>query len=213
MRKGVVFDFDGVIIDSFEVQKKALLGSYQMVAGEGSPSLEEFFSYSGDSIENIFRQMNLPLTMVEPYKKISRENLDSIIVFDGIPEILAHLKKRGYKIGLCTGKNRERTVEILDYLKLSQYFNAVVCSDDVEHPKPAPDSLESAIQCMGLDKSNVVMIGDAPNDIKCAKHLNVKSVAVTWGEIQRSRLEQEQPDRIIDAVCELEDVIGVLLNK
>lgn len=212
MRKGVIFDFDGVIIDSFKVQKKALMESYKMVVGEGKPSLEEFFSYSGDSIENIFRQMHLPLTMVEPYKKISRENLDGIVVFDGIFELLVHLTERGYKIGLCTGKNRERTVEILDYLELSQYFNTVVCSDDVEHPKPAPDSLEASIRCLGLDKNNAVMVGDAPNDIQCANNLDVKSIAVTWGEISRERLEEEQPDCIIDNVSELENAIELLLK-
>lgn len=212
MKRGVIFDFDGVIIDSFKVQKKALLESYKIVVGEGTPSLEEFFSYSGDSIENIFRQMNLPLSMVEPYKKISRENLDSIVVFDGIFELLAHLKNREYKIGLCTGKNRERTIEILDYLGLSRYFNAVVCSDDVEHPKPAPDSLETVIRCLGIDKKNAVMVGDAPNDIQCANNLDVKSIAVTWGEIGRERLEEEQPDCIINHVYELEDAIEILLR-
>lgn len=211
MDKGIIFDFDGVIIDSFKVQEKALLESYQMIMKEGEPSLEEFFSYSGDSIENIFCQMGLPLTMVEPYKKISRENIDCITVFEGIVELLVNLKKQGYKVGLCTGKNRERTVEILKYLDLSQYFDVVICSDDVARPKPAPDSLELAIQSLGIDQSDAVMVGDAPNDIKCAKGLKVKSIAVTWGEIEQAVLEQEQPDCIANNVCELEKLLQIII--
>lgn len=211
MDKGIIFDFDGVIIDSFKVQEKALLESYQMIVGEGKPSLEEFFSCSGDSIENIFRHMGLPLTMVEPYKKISRENMDCITVFEGIVELLEHLKKQGYKIGLCTGKNRERTLEILEYLDLSQYFDVVICSDDVARPKPAPDSLELAIQLLGIDGKRAVMVGDAPNDIKCAKSLKVKSIAVTWGEIEQTVLEREQPDCIAGSVCVLEKLLQIIL--
>lgn len=213
MNKGVIFDFDGVIIDSFGVQEKALLESYQMIVGKGKPSLEEFFGYSGDSLENIFHHMNLPLAMIEPYKKISRENIDCIVVFDGIIELLGSLQLQGYKIGLCTGKNRERTIEILDYLKLSKYFDVVICSDDVENPKPAPDSLALAIQLLNLDKNNTVMVGDAPNDIKCAKNLDVKSIAAAWGKMERKMLEKEQPDCIVDNVYEFQDKLELLFEE
>ena len=56
------------------------------------------------------------------------------------------------------------------------------------------------------------MVGDAPNDIQCANNLDVKSIAVTWGEISRERLEEEQPDCIIDNVSELENAIELLLK-
>lgn len=213
MNKGVIFDFDGVIIDSFRVQEKALLDSYRIIVGEGEPSVTEFLSYSGDSLENIFCHMNLPLTMVEPYKRISRENIDCIVVFDGIVEILNRLKEQGYKTGLCTGKNRERTIEILNYFNLSMYFDVVICSDDVGRAKPAPDSLALAIQLLSLDKKNAVMIGDAPNDIKCAKNIAMKSIAVTWGKIDRQLLEKEQPDCIVNDICEFEKVLKQTLQE
>jgi 3-amino-5-hydroxybenzoic acid synthesis related protein len=212
LKKGVVFDFDGVIINSFEVQKRALKESYNIVVGVGEPSVEEFFSYSGDSLENIFRKMNLPLDMVKFYNEISRQQLDCIYIYDGMRELLQNLREQGYNCGLCTGKNRKRTIEILKKLDLEMFFDTIICSDDVRRPKPHPDSLELVLKNIGITKESVVMIGDAPNDIICAKSIDVKVIGVSWGEIKKEILVQEHPDYIVDTVDELFDRLKYLLR-
>lgn len=60
MNRAVIFDFDGVIINSLEVQRKAFTASYNKVIGEGTPPFKEFLSHSGNSIHNIFEIMGLP---------------------------------------------------------------------------------------------------------------------------------------------------------
>jgi pyrophosphatase PpaX len=212
LKKGVIFDFDGVIINSSEIQRQALLGSYKLIVGEGIPSFEEFFSHSGDSLENIFLKMNLPLEMVEPYRKISREKIDLIKTYPGIKDLLEKLTTAGYKCALCTGKDRIRTLEMLAKLKFDKYFETVACSDDVENPKPHKDSLILAINNLGISLDNAVMIGDARNDIICAKNAGVKSIAVTWGDVSRGILEREKPSYIADTVDELFDAIICLIG-
>jgi len=207
LKKGIVFDFDGVIINSTEIQRYAFLESYRLIVGEGTPSFEEFLSYSGDSLDNIFLKMKLPLEMIEPYRRISRERVWAIKVYDGMKDLLELLKKKGYECAICTGKDRLRTLEILDKLKLSKYFKTVACSDDVKNPKPHPDSLNMAINNLGVRRDNVVMIGDAKNDILCAKRAGVKVIAVTWGEVPKTVLEAECPDHMADTVEELSNVI------
>lgn len=207
MKKGIVFDFDGVIINSSEIQKRALMESYRLIVGEGTPSFDEFLSYSGDSLENIFLKMKLPLEMIEPYRAISREGISAIKIYDGIKNLLRFLKKNGYKCALCTGKDRLRTIELLDKLMLNEYFETIVCSDDVKNPKPHPDSLIRAINNLGVSPDNAVMIGDARNDIICAKRAGVKSIAVTWGDVPKKVLEQETPDYLVNTVDELLTVI------
>ena len=145
-------------------------------------------------ITNIFLKMKLPLEMIEPYRRISRERVWAIKVYDGMKDLLELLKKKGYECAICTGKDRLRTLEILDKLKLSKYFKTVACSDDVKNPKPHPDSLNMAINNLGVRRDNVVMIGDAKNDILCAKRAGVKVIAVTWGEVPKTVLEAECPD-------------------
>lgn len=213
MVKVCVFDLDGVIINSFELQKKALHYSYEKVGGKGEVSEEEFFSHSGNSLENIFRLMNLPQEMIPYYRKFSSENISCIKIYDRMVELLEYLKEQDITCGICTGKERKRTIDILKAFDLIKYFPYVVCSDEVECAKPAPDSLICIAQKMGCELDDMIMVGDAANDIFCAKNAGVKSIGVTWGEFTRSQLEQAQPDWLVDSVLEIKSIFEKIIHE
>ncbi len=199
----VVFDFDGVVINSMNVQRKALFESHKAIVGKGEPSFEEFLNHSGDSISNIFQKMGLPLEMIPVYVEVSRNSLSEIQVFDGIRDLLRTLNNKGVKCAICTGKDKSRTLEILKYLDLDKYFQAVCCSDEVENPKPHQESLLLALNRLNASKDNAVMIGDAVNDIYCARDAGVKSIAVTWGEVDFIDLKNANPNFLVETVSEL----------
>lgn len=207
--KAVVFDFNGVIIDSVDLQRFAFYESYKISVGEGSPSFEDFLKYSGDSVKNIFVKMNLPLEMVEHYKRISREKINDIKLYDGIIDLLRNLYIAGCKCSLCTGKDRERTVEILKKLNIYECFDTIICSDDIQNPKPHPEGLLYLMRYFNIMQENIVMVGDGCNDILFARNAGVKSIAVTWGEVDKKILEKEQPDFIVSTTNEL---LNVILN-
>lgn len=213
-KKIVCFDFDGVIISSAEVQRCAFNESYQQVTGKCAEEklLQEFFHNSGDSLKNIFEKMRLPLEMIEHYRKVSIDQMDKIRVFDGMRELLEKLKQNDILCGLCTGKDRKRTMMILDKLELAQYFTSVVCSDDVSKAKPDPESLFTLMKNMNATPDNVVMVGDANNDVKCARGAKVPVISVSWGDVEREVLLQENPDYLADTVAELEEYIEKLLK-
>lgn len=214
MRRAAIFDFDGVIINSTDVQRRAFLESYRIIVGNSVPSFEEFLSHSGDSIENIFKKMGLASEMVGLYRKICRENIDHIKVYDGIEALLAHLINKKILCGLCTGKDKTRVVEILNKLKLHRYFDTIVCPDDVINPKPHPESLLLALQRLDVSARHSVMIGDAENDIICAREAGVRSIAVTWGDISRKSLEKASPDFIVEDMSDLGmNIVRLLFNK
>ena len=137
MFKNIIFDFDGVIINSHAVQIKALTESFKDICGEGVPPYDDFFRLSGDSLKNIFTKLNLPLEMVPTYQKISRENINLIKIHDGMFELLQELNEIGCFCALCTGKDRCRTIEILQKFHMEHLFKFVVCSDDIVNPKHA----------------------------------------------------------------------------
>lgn len=207
MRKYLVFDFDGVIINSHSLQRKALEESFQKVVGNGEVPYQEFFKNSGDSLSNIFLKLDLPLEMVPFYTSISENNLDMIKIHNGIKYMLERLTSEGYKLALCTGKERKRTLAILKYLCIKKYFKVVVCSDDVENPKPKPDSLIKCIEKLGANLEDTVMIGDGINDIDCAKNAGVFSIGVTWGDTQKEDIINAEPDAVVNNVYELLKII------
>ena len=85
--KNIIFDFDGVIINSHDVQIKALTESFKAICGAGVPPYDDFFRHSGDSLKNIFMQLGLPLDMVPIYQMVSKENIDLIISDVVMPKI------------------------------------------------------------------------------------------------------------------------------
>ena len=115
----LIFDLDGCIIDSSEVQKAAFYGSYKEVVGDDNcPSYEEYIKYTGDSISNVMRKMGLPIEMVGPYRRISSSSIDKIIVNEKCVELIKKARRNGSKIAICTGKDHYRVDEILKFFSI-----------------------------------------------------------------------------------------------
>jgi HAD superfamily hydrolase (TIGR01509 family) len=207
--KNIIFDFDGVIINSHDVQVKALTEAFKTICGEGVPPYDDFFKLSGDSLKNIFTQLGLPLDMIPIYQKISRENIGLIKIHEGMIKLLKKLNEAGCFCALCTGKDRSRTIEILKHFNIEQHFKVVICSDDVTNPKPHPESLFVIMKKLGTSPENIVMVGDGINDILSAKNANIESIAVTWGDVPGNELIKSEPTYIAHDILELMLQIGV----
>ena len=212
-KRNFIFDFDGVIINSHIVQEKALRTSYDLVVGEGEPPFDDFFNCSGDSLANIFDKLGLPGTMIPIYRKVSQENSSLITLYKGMEDIIKKLCENNFSCALCTGKDRERTLKILNQFKLEKYFVKVVCSDDIERPKPDSQSIDKIMSEMCWDKKDTIMIGDGVNDILAAYNAGVKSIAVTWGECREELLLQYKPDYIAQNVMMLSKEIDEIIKQ
>lgn len=102
---------------------------------------------------------------------------------------------------------------ILEKLSILEYFDMIVCSDDVSHPKPDPESLNLILTKLGADSRYSVMIGDANNDVICAKAASITSIGVTWGDVRKEKLLMSEPDYVADTVDELRNFIAKAMNE
>lgn len=213
MKRLVCFDFDGVIIHSENVQHHAFTESYQKTTGMAASEelIQEFFRHSGDSLTNILKKMGLPLGMGSIYREESMARNHEIELHDGMKELLIDLKNQNILCSLCTGKDRERTIQILKNLSIYEYFDAIICADDILNPKPNPESLNLLLKKLPVKKEDTVMIGDANNDVKCAKAAGVTSIGVTWGIIPEEILRQEHPDYLAHNMSELKEIMASLV--
>lgn len=209
--KNIIFDFDGVIINSHDVQIKALKESYRSICGNGNPPYDDFFKLSGDSLKNIFIKLDLPLEMLPIYNQISRENIDLIKIHKNMKELLQELNELNLNCALCTGKDHSRTIEILEHFNFMNFFKIIVCSDNVINPKPHPESLILIMKNLNASKDNTIMIGDGLNDILAAKNAGIKSIAVTWGDGTNDDLLKENPTSMVGTVLELKKfILGII---
>ena len=201
----LIFDLDGCLIDSAEVQKAAYYGSYKEVVGDDNcPPFSEYLKYTGDSIVNVIKKLGLPVEMADVYRRISVESVDKIIVNQECMELIRAFREKGSKISICTGKDHYRAEEILMYFKIDNLFDALVSSDDVSEPKPSPVPILMAVEKMHVDKGTCVVIGDGLYDLLSAKNAGVKSILTLWygdGDVERIA------DGVVETVSELEKIL------
>jgi len=187
--KALICDLDGVLIDSRPQMGIAFEKSYRRYFGASvKPPTDRFFSYMGMPLPEILRRMALPTEMYETYRDISRSLLDDMHLFAGIPDLLETAKHLGMRIGLSTGKDRQRTREILRHFKLTSYFECVVCGDDPFPGKPDPYGLNLTLSQLRVGAAEAVFVGDSPLDIRYARMASVIGIGAEWGFCSRDEL-------------------------
>ncbi|HWO98526.1 MAG TPA: HAD family hydrolase [Bacillus sp. (in: firmicutes)] len=183
MIKAIVFDFDGLIIDT----ETALYQAYSELLKEHNVtlSLAEFASYIGtDSValyEFLTNQLLGKMTKEEIVEKghaLHREKLLLPIAREGVYEYLEEAKKRGLRIGLASSSDREWVTHFLKELQLIDYFEVIKTRDDVEKVKPDPALYQKVIKELGVLPSETIAFEDSANGTRAAIAAGLNCVIV-----------------------------------
>lgn len=181
MIKAVIFDIDGVLIDSFEANLK-FFQNLMVAAGYPSPTREEFPSLFHLSMMDVIKKLVGPQSPEEIVRVYQLGETRSVVypvelvnIPDGADEIIKTLSE-DYLLALATSRVRNSVYEIPSLAKLERYFRAVASYEDTENHKPFPDPLLYAAQKLGVAPGECVYIGDVENDIKAALAAGMKSI-------------------------------------
>ncbi|MFF7889740.1 HAD-IA family hydrolase [Streptomyces sp. NPDC007896] len=201
--RAVVFDLDGVLVDSFDVMREAFTIAYAEIVGPGEPPFREYNRHLGRYFPDIMRIMGLPLEMEEPFVRESYRLAHRVQLFDGVVPMLQELRDRGLKLSVATGKSGPRARSLLGQLGVLPLFDHVIGSDEVARPKPAPDIVLRALDLMDTGAEEAMMIGDALTDLASARAAGVTAVAALWGETAEEEMLAAGPDVVLRAPAEL----------
>lgn len=200
--KGLLFDLDGVLVDSLAVMRMAFEGAYRDVHGDDGADLDALFRryrrHLGKGLPQILAALGLSPQLIPHFKRHSRCLAPYVRVFPGVRQLLPGLRRQGWVLGVATGKDESRAVELLQALGLREHFAVVLGCDSVASPKPAPDMVHAFAARTGVDPRRLVMIGDAPADLQCARAAPCLSVAALWGFTSPRLLRRERPDWTAD---------------
>lgn len=207
----ILFDFDGTVMDTNKVIIESWQHTYRTLTGhEGDMDyiLSTFGEPLEESMENAFPDVPVEES-VYTYRTWHRENFGPMInLFPGVLEMLQEAKKRGYKTGIATSRVASTLYEGLEKYDIRQYFDAIVTVEDISAPKPAPETIFTALGRLDSDPWESIMVGDARLDILCAHNAGTKSALVGWSAtLPDSKIEdfapEEAPDFIIKEPMDL----------
>jgi HAD superfamily hydrolase (TIGR01509 family) len=186
MIKGVLFDMDGVLVDSEEFIRNASILMFKELGLLTKP--EDFFEFIGTG-ENRFLggvadKYNFPINIInakirtyEIYIDLIKGNLESL---PGVNSFIKKCRKKQLKIALATSADRTKMdANLLEMGMSENNFDAVVNGLDVEHKKPAPDIYIKAAELIGLKPSECLVVEDAVNGVKAAKDSGAKCLGLT----------------------------------
>lgn len=178
--KLILFDLDGVIIDSKTNMEKSW--SAVQVAFEIDVPFEKYFELIGPPFNEIVSKLglsNLSKEIKLVYDVVSSCRIDLVKTYDGIIEVIKLIKQRGIKIGLVTSKDETRTLEIVK--KVNILFDVIECPDESKRGKPYPDQILRAILKCQADPIETLYIGDMEVDRECAKRAGIDYIHAEWG--------------------------------
>ena len=183
MKKYILFDFDGTLVNTNDVILASWQHTYKHYLGHEVP-VEHITACFGEpllvTMEREFPGVD-PAESAAVYRQFQVENADRLVtIFPGIKELLVALKEAGYVLGIVTSRTRESALRYMDMFGIASYFDDLVTCDDTTIHKPNPEPLLLALSKLGASADESLMIGDSPFDIKCANNAGVDSVMVEW---------------------------------
>ena len=201
---GFIFDIDGtltstnqLIFDSFNfIAKKYLDKTF---------SDDEIISMFGPPENDILKRLceDNYESAREDYFTYYTENHWKADLYNGIKEILEHLKSKNYPLGIFTGKGRDASLITLKKLGVDHYFDLIITGDDVENHKPSPEGILKFVNHFGLNPEKVLMIGDSIADIEASREAGVKIASVLWDSYAHQKIKTMRSDYYIHSVEEL----------
>ena len=179
-KKLILFDLDGVLIDSRFNMKLAWEKTCSKFNIERD--FEDYFSLIGRPFPEILTILGITekKELIEvAYIKESFHSLSEISIFDGVKNFLLHLQNNQIKIGVVTSKEQSRTEIILKNFPVN--FSVIRTPDDICRGKPSPDHLLIAMATQNIDPIDTLFVGDMDVDCLAAKRAGIDYVHVNWG--------------------------------
>lgn len=184
MIKTVIFDMDGVIVDTEPVHHFAYLQHFEQLKINVPP--EMYATFTGNSTKNIYQKIknifDLDLdveTMVNQKRDFFNDafnNKDDLKLLNGVLDLIKDLHQNGMQLILASSSTINTINKIFDRFNLNQYFDFKVSGEDFEFSKPNPAIFLHAASLSKFKKENCIIIEDSSNGVKAAHSADIYCV-------------------------------------
>ena len=204
--KGVIFDLDGVLVDTGEFHRQSW---YDLAKREGFEMSDELF-YSTFGMQNyqiipMLVGREVTAEELERFSQWKEQRYRELIsgklkLLDGVKELIEDLKRAGFLLAIGTSTPLVNLKFMLENVPVDGWFDAYVTGEDVQRGKPEPDTFIMAAEKLSLPREDCVVVEDAVQGVAAGKAAEMAVVAVTT---TRERKELAEADLIVDSLAEL----------
>lgn len=213
MIKAVIFDMDGLMIDServtFECYQEIMKPMnltmdeefYKKLLGKPLRGIYETFyeTYGRDfPIENVIKDVHALMA-----KRFATEGVP---IKKGLLPLLSYLKENHYKTIVATSSNRDRVDSILAQANITQYFDDSICGDEVTHGKPNPEVFLKSCEKLGVKTDEAFVLEDSEAGIQAASSAGIKVICIP----DMKYPEEEYAKKTYKILSSLDEVIKEL---
>lgn len=185
MIKAIIFDMDGLMIDServtFECYQERLKDMnltmdeefYKTLLGKPIKGIyQRFYDVYGNDfpIENVIQDVHQLMA--------DRFETEGVPVKKGLVELLHYLKDNNYKTIVATSSNRDRVDKILAQAKITEFFDDSICGDEVTKGKPNPEVFLKSCQKLGVNVDEAIVLEDSEAGIQASYDANIKVICI-----------------------------------
>lgn len=183
MLKAVIFDMDGVIIDSEPVHNQSTILTLQEFGV--TLTLDYLNQFVGSTalhmFETIIRDYQLSVT-AEELIAIDRKNIkrlfdeEGMTPLPGIIDLIKELSHHGVKMAVASSSSLKRIEEVTKAFGIHKYFDKLISGQNIEHPKPAPDIFLKALSLLGVNQNETLIIEDSTLGVQAAKAASIPCI-------------------------------------
>ncbi|MHC4149377.1 MAG: HAD family hydrolase [Planctomycetota bacterium] len=204
--RGVIFDLDGVLINTAAFHKKSW---FDLADKEGFHMTDHIFC-------STFGMQNYQIIPILAGRKLSTEKIQhlsewkeqryrrlikgKLTLLDGARKLIDDLKSTAFLLAIGTSTPLANLDFMLEQIPIRHCFDAYVTGEDVTRGKPAPDTFQKAAQKLALPAHRCVVVEDAVQGVQAAKAATMPVIAVTT---TRSRADLQQADLIVEGLEQL----------
>ena len=205
--QALVFDFDGLILDTEEPVYRSWLEVYRE-HGEELP-FERWVEIVGSTTiafhpqHHLEERLGRSLTKDVLDRRIGRRT-ELILAQSLLPGVSQHIesaKGMGLKLGVASSSTRDWVRGHLERLGILDSFDCIRCRDDVTNAKPEPDLYIAVIDCLGVAASEAIAIEDSPNGVLAAKRAGLRCLAIPNSITER--LDLGQADLVLRSLADV----------
>ena len=210
-KQNILFDLDGTLtdpkegitkciqyaLDFFGVHVEDLDSLCRFIGPPLAPAFQEVYGFSKETAE---------AALAKYRERFGTVGLFENELYAGISEVLADLKKAGYRLFLATSKPTVYAVQILEHFKLDGYFEFVGGAEIGGKRIHKPDVIEYVLAENNLNRADCVMIGDRKYDMEGGKGASLATLGVLYGYGDREELTAAGADVICETVEDLRKI-------